>query len=621
MLHLKRFGRYEILQKLGRSMTDVYLAIDTDTGRRVALKIIEESHDPATQLALEAERRGVLIQKQLREVDSRVLEVYDYGEANGYFFVAMEFVEGKSIAEIVLDEKRLDPIRAARYAFEVCSQLDRLHSFETEIEGKKRAVIHGDIKPSNIQIGPNGQVRLLDFGIAKAITFTHNLTHHNLGSPSYCSPERLTKGQVDSHVDLWAVGVTLYEMVAGQPPYQAQTTRKLETLIQSRRPPRALPAGCPLPLRAIISKALAANVERRYATANAFGDDLTAFLEGRLTKAETEREPAWDGNETIDKSQKNSAPQRKRFAFGAFRQRFDFKSVDFPPLRFVLISVTTGFLIGLLLLVPGMEAVRFWTESRPLRHPKDYSHRSVQEVTADWNLYRSLEREANFLTPIAHVRVPFRTSLIAAADDVIERYANSSNPSIADFEWQKAQICLNHALDLEQGDHNVRGKLALCNAYLYLLQEPPAVKMAKAGFEEAASYLPRSPDPHLGLARIHIYFLKNIGGAIAELHQAERMGFKLGPREMEQQADGYLARAQRELLQAERVSKTSPAQQARYLSMARRDLERATALYEPIDGFSNVNLNLQRLYLDRSKEEQLQANYELAAKQRRRRWR
>jgi hypothetical protein len=295
--------------------------------------------------------------------------------------------------------------------------------------------------------------------------------------------------------------------------------------------------------------------------------------------------------------------------------------VDFAALRFVSSSLSAGFLIGLFVLIPGLNAIRFWTESRFLRYPKDYSHRSVEEVTADWNLYRSLEREASFLAPIASVRAPFRASLVAAADDVIERYANSSNPSIADFDWKKAQISLTHALDLDQGDHSAKGKLALCNAYLYLLQKPPSVKMAKAGFEEAASYLPRSPDPHLGLARINIYAFRNIGAAIAELHQAERMGFKLGPREMEQQADGYLARAQSELLQAERVSRTSPAQEARYLSMAHRDLERASTLYEPIDGFSNVNSNLQRLYIDRSKEEQLQAGYELAARQRRRRWR
>src|SRR5580658_2283336 len=275
-------------------MTDVYLAEDTEAGRKVALKIIEESHDPATQLALSAERRGVEIQKRLREVDARILEVYDYGDANGCFFVAMEYVEGRSIADIIQAEKRLDPSRAARYARDVCNQLQPLHSFLTEIDGRKRAVVHADIKPSNIQIGRNDQVRLLDFGIAKAITFTHNLTYHNLGSPSYCSPERLLKGQVDPHADLWAVGVSLYEMVAGSPPYQAQTTRKLENLIQSRRPPRALPASCPAPLRAIISRALAADIDRRYPNAAEFEQDLSAFLEGKPTAAEMDKAPPWD---------------------------------------------------------------------------------------------------------------------------------------------------------------------------------------------------------------------------------------------------------------------------------------------------------------------------------------
>src|ERR1700730_3872104 len=335
MLHFKRFGQYEILRKLGRSMTDVYLAIDTQTNRKVALKIIEESRDPNTQLALEAERRGVLIQKQLREVDPRTLEVYDYGESNGCFFVAMEDVEGRSIAQIIVAEKRLDPTRAARYAREVCNQLDRLHSFSTDIEGRKRAVVHGDIKPSNIQIGTNDQVRLLDFGIAKAITVTHSLTNHNLGSPSYCSPERLTKGQVDPHADLWALGATLYEMVAGSPPYQAQTTRKLESLIQSRRPPRALPANCPTPLRAIICKALAANIERRYSAAAQFEADLKAFSDGTRTLAEMEKDPPWNINETIERSPEAPPARRTNGRIRTFVREFNF----------AISALVAGFLI------------------------------------------------------------------------------------------------------------------------------------------------------------------------------------------------------------------------------------------------------------------------------------
>src|SRR5512142_1309145 len=98
-LHFKQFGRYEIIRKLGRSMTDVYLALDPDTNLRVVLKIVEDSHDAYTQLDLEAEKRGAAIQKQLHALDPRILEVYDYGEQNGCFFVAMEYVEGKSLAE------------------------------------------------------------------------------------------------------------------------------------------------------------------------------------------------------------------------------------------------------------------------------------------------------------------------------------------------------------------------------------------------------------------------------------------------------------------------------------------------------------------------------------------
>src|SRR6202043_2087945 len=135
------------------------------------------------------------------------------------------------------------------------------------------------------------EVFLLDFGISKAITFTHHLTHHNLGSPSYCSPERLRRSQVDPHSDLWALGATLYEMVAGYPPYQAQNTQRLEELIRSKRPPRALPEDCPAPLKAVIRKTLAGEIENRYPSAATFGGDLRLVLDHRPTRADTEKNP------------------------------------------------------------------------------------------------------------------------------------------------------------------------------------------------------------------------------------------------------------------------------------------------------------------------------------------
>ncbi len=290
-MHLQKFGRYEMIRKLSRSMTDVYLARDPVLNRDVVLKLIEHSRDDLTQILIEAEKRGASLQRQLHEIDRRILEIYECGEQNGCFFVAMEYFPGQTLAEILKTERRLEPARAARYAAEICNQLGTLHAFVSDISGRKTAVVHGDIKPSNIQVGTSDELRLIDFGIAKVITFTHNLTHHNLGSPSYCSPERIKDSKVDQFSDLWAVGVSLYEMLAGMPPYQAEDTRKLEALIQSRKPVRPLPAACPSPLAAIVSKALAPDVGRRYSSAAAFEEDLRAFLESRPTVAEREAPP------------------------------------------------------------------------------------------------------------------------------------------------------------------------------------------------------------------------------------------------------------------------------------------------------------------------------------------
>ena len=155
----------------------------------------------------------------------------------------------------------------------------------------------------------------------------------------------------------------------------------------------------------------------------------------------------------------------------------------------------------------------------------------------------------------------------------------------------------------------MHGKLSLVNGYAVLLQAPQdeaTARRAKASFEEAQSYLPRSPDPHLGLARLYVYNLRNVGRAVAELTDAERLGFKAGPREFEQQADGYLVRGEQELQQAQRAHLTRQ-EAGKYLSLAQGDLERARNLYEPIAGFSNVSANLNRLYRDRATEQSLQA--------------
>src|SRR5450631_4353895 len=172
-------GRYEIVRRLGKSMTDVYLAMDTLEPRKVALKLIAHGGDRASQMAMAAERRGAAIQKGLHDSDPRMVEIYEYGDLDGYFFVAMQFVEGRTVADLLAADRVLDPCRAGVIALEICEQLAKFHSWES-------AVVHGDIKPSNIHLSPSDTVRLLDFGIAKTLRADCNATGHQFGSPSYC---------------------------------------------------------------------------------------------------------------------------------------------------------------------------------------------------------------------------------------------------------------------------------------------------------------------------------------------------------------------------------------------------------------------------------------------------
>src|SRR5262245_40795714 len=268
-------------------MADVYLALDTEKDRQVALKLIETSSN-RDQDTLEAERRGAALQARLAGIDSRVAAVHEYDELDGHFYIDMEYVEGEDLSEI-LRKGSLHLSRVVRIAIEICDMLAQAHAFNAIIEGKEfEGIVHGDIKPRNVRINALDQVKVLDFGIAKALSRTRKLTRNEFGSVAYSSPERLESGDVDVHSDLWSVGVLLYEMVAGVQPYQADSTGKLERLIRDRVPPAPLPAGCPQPLGKIILKALAAAIERRYQSAAQLKADLEAFRDGTETKAEVE---------------------------------------------------------------------------------------------------------------------------------------------------------------------------------------------------------------------------------------------------------------------------------------------------------------------------------------------
>ena len=543
-----KLGRYEIVRPIGRSMTDVYLAIDTVENRKAALKLIRPDEDSVSRLVVEAERRGAAIQKEIGGLDPRVVQIYDFGDLDGYFFVAMQYVEGRTLAEVLAADAVVDANRAAVIALEICEQLAKFHAWRS-------AVVHGDIKPSNIHLGPNDTVRLLDFGIAKTLRANGDATAHHFGSPSYCAPERLTRSQVDEQSDLWALGATLYEMLTGVPPYRAQDTHKLENLIRSKRPPRALPASCPRGLRAIVVKALAPDPAGRYATAEAMQQDLQAFLECRPTAAELEQRGTWRGGATMVAARE----ALRRATRTLVRVRRTLK----------LAGALAWFLVGMALSMGGIKAWWSWREHRVTPPVPQAASTLAARPSAlpDAHLYS--EPAANILTA----------------------YRDSTDPALDDFDWHKAEILFEHAVALGDASAGTQAGLALAQGYATLERlgegSYPAAAAAqlsaaaRADFAKAVAVRPNDPAPHLAMARLYVYTVPDVEKAMEEFAAAKRLGAAVGRREIEQQGDAYRLRALREAV--------------RHPQQARRDAQNAGWLYERIRGFDQVEADIAEL--------------------------
>jgi hypothetical protein len=276
-------------------------------------------------------------------------------------------------------------------------------------------------------------------------------------------------------------------------------------------------------------------------------------------------------------------------------------------------SLIAGLIIGLLCFIPASHGYRFWKDSAPLREERDYARASVADIESDWRLYQHLSQRYAYLgrfSEMPRIAESMRARLSASGNDTLDTFRNGSDPAIDRTAWEHARVSYKHALDLQPSSAELKGKVAVADGYLELERNPTSPQPAQQRFQQAAALLPKSPDPHLGLARIYSSALHNPGLAMAEFHAAERLGYKLGPREFEQQADGYLYRAEQELRQWQHAA--TPAEQHKYLSLMQRDFDRARTLYEPIAGFSNVSRGLERLEADESAAERMQASRERA---------
>jgi beta-lactam-binding protein with PASTA domain/tRNA A-37 threonylcarbamoyl transferase component Bud32 len=266
-------GRYEFVRQIARGGTaQVYLARDLLLDRPVALKVLfpELSTDPTF---VERFRREAQAAANLSHPN--IVPVFDWGESERTYYIVMEYVDGEPLSSIIRSQAPLPPARAAGIAADITKALSYAH---------RHGVVHRDVKPGNVLITKDGQVKVADFGIARAVGADDNVTQTGLvmGTATYFSPEQAQGLGVDGRSDVYALGVVLYEMVTGQPPFTADTPVAIayKHVSEVPVPPREIEPRVPPPLEAIIMRAMAKQPSERYPTAEDFQADLHRYMEG-----------------------------------------------------------------------------------------------------------------------------------------------------------------------------------------------------------------------------------------------------------------------------------------------------------------------------------------------------
>jgi beta-lactam-binding protein with PASTA domain/tRNA A-37 threonylcarbamoyl transferase component Bud32 len=293
-------GRYAVMERVGTGgMAEVYRARDELLGREVAVKVLSERFS----------RDRSFVERFRREAQSaaninhpNIVSLYDYGADNGTYYIVMEFIDGKSIAEIIHAEGPLLPERAAEIAADVAQALSRAHT---------TGLVHRDIKSSNIMLTSSGQTKVTDFGIARALggdgEQTMTQTGMVIGTAAYLSPEQAQGNPVDPRSDVYSLGVVLFEMLTGRTPFGGDSPLAIAYKHVREEParPSAVNRDVPEALDAITLKALAKNPDNRYSSAAEMREDLQRYLSGHRVLAtplladETMVAPAGTGTQVL----------------------------------------------------------------------------------------------------------------------------------------------------------------------------------------------------------------------------------------------------------------------------------------------------------------------------------
>jgi len=271
-------GRYLVESELGRGgMATVFKGTDTVLGRPVAVKVLSPQYAGDANFVARFRREA---QSAARLNHPNLVSVYDTGTDDGVHFIVMEYVDAKTLADYLAGGGRIMPERAIEIAQAVCDALSMAHA---------HGIIHRDIKPANIMITSKGDVKVTDFGIARVISGADTLaqTAAVLGTASYLSPEQAQSQSVDQRSDIYSLGVVLYEMVTGRPPFSGDSPVMVASkhVLEQPTPPSKLNSDVSPALEAVIMKAMSKNPDNRYQDADEMRADLERARLGQAVQA------------------------------------------------------------------------------------------------------------------------------------------------------------------------------------------------------------------------------------------------------------------------------------------------------------------------------------------------
>ena len=266
--------RYELHRQIARGgMADVFLARDLLLDRPVAIKVLFDQFSKDQQFVERFRREA---QRAANLNHPNIVSVFDWGEESGTYFIVMEYVEGRSLAEIIRTEGSIHPDKVAEISSEVAAALSFAH---------RNGIVHRDVKPGNVLVAPNGHIKVADFGIARALASVQSeLTQAGtvMGTATYISPEQAQGMEVDPRSDLYSLGVMVYEMLSGNPPFRGETPVAVAYQHVQDSPVSLRASGVSVAesLEAVTMKLLAKNPVNRYPTAEDLRSDLRRYQEG-----------------------------------------------------------------------------------------------------------------------------------------------------------------------------------------------------------------------------------------------------------------------------------------------------------------------------------------------------